>query len=249
VTEQNWSYTLDEDAIVAMAPALRSRLAQSGAEIIDAFVLNADATNAATGNINTDDAAPAADSYYLSDGQDGLRHQWLVDNTGQGVAASAALTDAKITEMLGKMGKYAINPAEVLLITDVQTYLNGFLKTGTGAPGEYFSTLDKVGPNAVILTGQMGQYRGIPVIVSASAPTTEADGKVSATAANNTKGQITAVNRMMWYAGFRRELLIEMDRDIQRRMFIMVSSIRQAVAAHGTRSSASHVAGLRDITL
>jgi hypothetical protein len=123
------------------------------------------------------------------------------------------------------------------------------LATGTGAPGEYFSTLDKVGPNAIILTGQMGQYRGIPVIVSESAPLTEADGKVSVTSSNNTKGQVTAVNRNMWYAGFRRELLIEMDRDIQRRMYIMVSSIRQAVAAHGTRSTALHVAGLRNITV
>ena len=81
MTEQNWSYTLQEDAVIAMMPALRRRLAISGAEIIDDFALNADSTNAATGNINLDDADPANDSYYISDGQDGIRHLWIVDNT------------------------------------------------------------------------------------------------------------------------------------------------------------------------
>ena len=54
-----WSHTL-EDAVVALMPEVRARLAQAGAEAIDAFALNADNTNAGTGNINTDDAAPAA---------------------------------------------------------------------------------------------------------------------------------------------------------------------------------------------
>jgi HK97 family phage major capsid protein len=94
ITEQNWSYTLDEDAAVAMAPAIRARLAQSGAEVMDAFALNADATNAATGNINLDDADPDDASYYLSAGQDGLRHAWIVDNTGMTVAAGGDALDA-----------------------------------------------------------------------------------------------------------------------------------------------------------
>ena len=83
ITEQNWSYTLDEDAAVAMAPSIRARLCAGGGEIMDAFALNADATNAATGNINLDDADPDDASYYLSAGQDGIRHQWIVDNTAQ----------------------------------------------------------------------------------------------------------------------------------------------------------------------
>ena len=47
----------------------------------------------------------------------------------------------------------------------------------------------------------------------------------------------------MWYAGFRRDLLIETDRDIQKRMYVMVTSLRMAVAAHGTRSTNTHTAG------
>lgn len=55
-----WSYTLDEDAVVALMPEIRGRLAQAGGEAIDGFAFNADSTNAAMVNINTDDAAPVA---------------------------------------------------------------------------------------------------------------------------------------------------------------------------------------------
>jgi len=247
VTEVNWSYTLNEDSIVALMPAIRQRLAISGGEIIDDFALNADATNAATGNINLDDADPPDDSYYLSDGQDGLRHLWLVDNTGQGTDAGGnALTDADITAMLADMGKYASNQPDVLLVCDTQTYLKGFLATGTGAPGEYLKSIGDTG-FSVIVDGQVGAYRGVPIIISESAPLTMADGKASTTAGNNTLGQITAFNRSKWYAGFRRNILVEVDRDIQKRQWIMVVSLRPAVAAHGTRASATHTAGVYNI--
>lgn len=41
--------------------------------------------------------------------------------------------------------------------------------------------------------------------------------------------------------------MIETDRDIQKRMYIMVTSLRQAVAAHGTRSTNTHTAGIYNI--
>ena len=244
ITEQNWSYTLDEDAAVAMAPSIRARLAQSGGEVMDAFALNADATNAATGNINLDDADPDDASYYLSAGQDGIRHQWIVDNTAMTVAAGGdALGDGDITGAMGKMGKYAADPTQLVIVTDVGTYLSGFLGLTNVV------TVDKFGPGAVVLTGQLAAYRGVPIIVSASAPKTEADGKVSTTAGNNTLGQFSIFNRNMWYAGFRRDLLIETDRDIQKRMYVMVTSLRMAVAAHGTRSTNTHTAGAVNILI
>ena len=238
VTEQNWSYTLNEDAAVAMAPAVRGRLAQSGAEIIDSFCLNADSTNAGTGNINLDDADPDDASYYLSAGQDGIRHQWIVDNTAMAVAAGGdALADADIVSAMGKMGKYAADPMSNVIVTDVSTYLAGFLALTNVV------TVDKFGPSAVVLTGQLASYRGVPIVVSASAPKTEADGKVSTTAGNNTLGQFSIFNRNMWYAGFWRQLLIEADRDIQKRQYILVTSLRLGIAAHGTRSTNTHTAG------
>lgn len=242
VTEQNWSYTLNEDAVIAMAPALRERLAISGAEQMDAFALNADSTNAAVGNINLDDADPDDDSYYLSDGQDGIRHQWLVDYDTQTVDAGGnALADGDVLAMLVLQGKYAVNPEQCRIVCDVSTYLKGFLNLDT------VITIDKFGEKAVVITGQLAAYRGIPIVISASHPLGEADGKVSTVSGNNTLGSVSCFNRMMWYAGFLRELLIEMDRDIQKRQYLMVTSFREAVAAHGTRTSNTHTAGIRNI--
>ena len=249
VTEQRWSYNYDEDAVIAAMPLVRSLVTRTGGEQMDAFLLNADSTNAATGNINLDDADPADDSYYLSDGQDGIRHLHLVDNTGQTTAMSAALTDAKLTTMLGTMGKYAADPSRLAMVMDVGTYLNGFLSTGTGAPGSFITTLEKLGPQGILISGMLASYRGIPLLVSGQYPTSEADGKVSTTAGNNTKGGLSCYHRDMWKVGFRRQLLVEADKFIQTRQIVMVSSFRIAVAAHGTRSTAKHTAGLRDITI
>jgi hypothetical protein len=242
VAEVQWSYTLQEDSIVALMPAIRRRLTISGAEVIDAFALNADATASDSSNINLGDATPSADAYYLSAGQDGIRHQWLVDNTGQANDAGGdALSDADILAALADMGKYAVNPESVAFICDVATYLKGFMaQTNT-------RTLDKYGPGATILTGQLADYAGIPIVVSASQSLTKSDGKVDS--AGNTLGQISVVNRNMWYVGFRRNLLIEVDRDIQRRSYIMVLSLREAIGAHGTRASNTHTAGIYNISV
>ncbi len=250
VTEQAWSYTLDEDAVIAMAPAIRARLAQSGGEVMDDFALNADSTASSTWHINLDDATPAADSIYLTDGQDGIRHQYLVDNTtGVGVDENGALEDATIVGELADMGKYAVDPSRLTLVCDISTYLAGFLSAASGAPGNNVITLDKFGAGAIVMTGQLAAYRGIPIVVSASMPLTEADGKVSVTASNNAKGQIAIVNRTMWNVGFRRNLLIETDRDIQRRQYIMVTSLREAIGAWGTRASNTHTGGIYNITV
>ncbi len=242
VCEVDWSYDLDEDAVIAMMPALRSRLVLSGGEQMDAFVLNADATDAGTGNINLDDADPDADMYYLSNGQDGIRHQFLVNYTASGSSAAAAVSDAIMANALGKLGKYGLDYNQVRIVPDIATYLSMLSMTNV-------ATVDKYGPNATVVQGELGRYRGIPIIPSASMPLTEADGKVSTTAGNNTKGQIAIFHAPSWSVGYRRGLTIEVDRLIQKRQLVMVASFRIAVGAFGTRTTAKHTAGIYNITV
>lgn len=243
VAEVDWSYNLDEDAVIAMMPAVRSRISISGAEQMDYFVLNADGTDAATGNINLDDANPPNDSSYLSDGQDGIRHQFLVDNTAQQRDGGGdALADGDLQAGLNLLDKYGMDIINARLVPGIGAY---FAMLGLSN----VLTVDKYGPQATILTGELGRYRGVPIIPSSSMSKTEADGKVSTTAGNNTLGAISLYNRNFWRVGFRRGLLIEAERDIQKRMLIMVVSFRIAVAAHGTRSSATHTAGIFNFTV
>jgi hypothetical protein len=222
-------------------PSLRSEISRSGADQADAFALNADSTDADTGNINLDDSNPPDDSYYLSNGQDGIRHQYLVDNTGQSTDVSAALTDAHMRAGIGRLGKYAADVSRLVMVTDAKTYVNNMLGLTN------VLTVDKFGPQATILTGELAKYAGIPIVVSSQMAEAEDDGKVCKTAGSNDEGQIAFVHRDMWRVGFRRQLLIEMEKSIQKRMFVMVVSFRIAIAARGTRSSAVHTAGIHGI--
>lgn len=242
VLDFGWSYDLDEEGVIAELPTWRAEVTRSAAEQMDAFVLNADSTDAATGNINLDDANPPDDSYYLSAGQDGIRHLYLVDNTGQSADINTTLTDALLRAGIGRLGKYGAMADRLAMVTNPKTYVLSMLGLTNVA------TVDKFGPMATILTGELMKYGGIPVIPSESMALAEDDGKLSTTGANNDEGQIAIFHRDMWKVGFVRELLIEVDRDIRKRQFIMVTSFRIAIAARGTRSSATHTAGVHGIT-
>ena len=112
-----------------------------------------------------------------------------------------------------------------------------------------FQTVDKMGPNATLLTGQLGAVEGIPVVVSEQMVLADTDGKVTAAGNATNTGRLLLVNRTQWRKGFKRELLIETDRDIQKRQNVMVVSMRIAFAERsGSRSSATHTALQYDIT-
>jgi HK97 family phage major capsid protein len=242
VYEVDWSYDLDEDSIIAVLPSLKAELTRDGAEQIDRFILNADSTNAGSGNINSDDADPADDSYYLSKGQDGIRHLYLVDNTGQSTNINTTLTDALVLAGIGRLGKYAADNANLAIAADARTYIAMLGLTNV-------ATMDKFGPQATVLTGELAKYNNIPVIVSGAVSQMDSDGKYTTTTptSNDVYGEMSIYHRPSWRVGFRRQLLIEVDQLIQRRMFIMVVSFRIAVAARGTRSTAVHTAGVHGI--
>jgi hypothetical protein len=159
------------------------------------------------------------------------------------------LTDAGINLALRSMGKYAADPRGLLMVMDVETYIRGMLNaTTSNAPGTFIKSEADVG-YSIIVQGQVSSYRGIPIVIPTMANKAEADGKQSTTAASNTLGAMSLLNRSQWRVGFRRQMLIEVDRDIQKRQIIMVVSFRIAVGCRGTRSSQTHTAGIRNITV
>ena len=78
--------------------------------------------------------------------------------------------------------------------------------------------MDKLGPNATLLTGMLGAVEGIPVIVSEQMKLADTDGKVTDAGNATNTGRLLAVNRTQWAQGFRRELTIDVDRDTQMRL-------------------------------
>ena len=238
-----WSLTLDEDAVIAMASEVRSTLVRNTAEVIDDVLLNGDTTT--VNNINADGATiskPDAGNGHWLLGFDGLTHLPLVDNTSQANNQGAAVSDDIFNEIRGKLGKYGVRPSELAYVMDVNTYIRS-LSIGN------FRTLDKLGPNATLLQGQLGAVEGIPVIVSEQMKLADTDGKVTDAGNGTDTGRLLIVSRTQWRVGFRRELVIETDRDIQKRQNVMVISLRLAFAERtGTRSTATHTALQYNIT-
>ena len=238
-----WAYELEEDAVVAMMAEVRSTLMRNAAQVLDDVVLNADTST--TGNLNYDGSTltttTAGFAHYLL-GFDGLIHLPLVDNTSQANDHNAAVSADMFNEIRAKLGKYGVRPSELAFITDVNTFIRAQSITE-------FQTIDKMGPLATLLTGQLGAVEGIPVIVSEQLVLADTDGKVTATGNGTNTGRLLLVNRTQWRKGFKRELLIETERDVQKRQNVMVVSMRVAFAERsGTRSTAPHTALQYDIT-
>jgi HK97 family phage major capsid protein len=242
VAEIPWSLTLDEDAVIAMMPELRAGLVRNGREIIDDLVLNADTT--VTNGINSDGATIAATDagkgHWLI-GFDGLIHLPIVDNTAQATDHNAAVNDDMFNQLRLKLAKYAVRPQDCAFITDINTFIRSMSVAN-------LRTLDKYGPQATILTGELAKVEGVPLIVSEQMLLAAADGKVTDGTAG-TVGRLLLVNRSQWRTAFRRDMMIETERDIQKRQNLMVVSFRMAFAERtGTRSTATHTAIRYNIT-
>ncbi len=213
VIHQMWSGELEEDSIIPFVPFLRRQAALSVAFYSDSLVMNGDTTNAGTGNINLDDADPADTKHYLA--HDGIRHAALVDNTANLDDVGAGLVAADIIGLKALMAQgsayapmhwgYPTDPNDLIIASDFSTYAKML-------DLDEVTTLDKYGSQATILTGELGRLYGHPVIPSQVISLTEADGKVSTTANNNTKGQVVVFNRRGFVTGWRRRIRLETER-------------------------------------
>ena len=243
VAEVPWSLTLDEDAVIAMAAEVRSSLLRNSVEVIDDVLMNGDTTT--TNNINADgatiSASDAGKGQWLL-GFDGLLHLPLVDNTTQANDHNAAVSDDMFNEVRAKLGKHGVRPSELAYIMDVNTYVRSLSVAN-------FRTLNKLGPEATLLRGQLGAVEGIPVIVSEQMALADTDGKVTDAGNVTDTGRLLITNRTQWRLGFRRELMIETTRDIQKRQNIMVISMRLAfMERSGNRATATHTALQYNVT-
>lgn len=251
VIHQMWSGEMEEDSIIPFVPFLRRQAGLSVAHYADSLVLNGDNTNAATGNINLDDADPADTKHYLA--FDGIRHAWLVDNTANGVDAAGAVTLALLNNQRALMidSTRFVDWGHPTDSDDLVYVSDPFTADKIAALDEYL-TVDKYGPQATIFNGEAGRILGHRHISSIAMSKTEADGKLSTTGANNTKGQITAFNRRGFKVGWRRRVMVETERLPARDQTRIVYSLRLGFGRFTPTGAASGIeaaAGLYNITV
>ena len=240
VIHQMWSGEMEEDSIIPFVPFLRRQAMLSLAHYADSLVLNGDTTNAATGNINLDDADPADTKHYLA--FDGVRHVGLVDNTANQKDAGGAITYDMLKQQQTRMidrtylmdWGHPTRPEDLVYVAEPAT-------ADAIALLDEVITVDKFGANATVLTGQVARIGQHPLITSIAMSLTEADGKVSNTAGNNTKGQVVAFNRRGLVVGWRRRVKLETERIPASDQWRMVYSLRLGLGRFTPTGAASGI--------
>ncbi|MBN1963468.1 MAG: phage major capsid protein [Anaerolineae bacterium] len=230
-----FSAELAEDSLVPVLSMYREQAMRAIASAIDSVILNGDTTATATGNINSDDSTPSANAAYLA--FDGLRHLPLISTTANAVDAGGGPSLTLLRQVRFTLAhKYSVNPANLAWLVDGGTYakLLGLAE---------FLTMDKAGAYATALTGQIGLVDGVPVLVSAEMPLTQADGKADTT--GNTKGQAVCVYRPGWIVGYRRRIAVSVDYLPYYDAYQMTATVRLALA----NLDADVAGALYDITI
>lgn len=224
---------LDEDSIVNIRTYLGNKLATSYGELLDKAILNGDTETGATGNVNSDDGAPTAGSYFLH--QDGLRKHALTNSLDTSIGA---LDVADLRQARYSMGKRGQDPSKLILACDLGTYYKilGLSQV---------ETIEKFGQSATIVDGVLRFVDGMEVHPTSFLGTTEADGKISTTPANNTLGQALLIYKDDIITGFKRNLSLYTQFLPETDQFRWTAHTRFALKVRDEKS----VAMLRNITI
>lgn len=199
-TNEYLAYEEEEDALMVLMPIVRDAMVRRVARAMDkAFLLGA-----GTGV----DPVKGLASYDASS---------VVVPSITGPA-----TVANLRAMRKDLGALGLDPSEVTFVVSTDIYYD-LLEDAT------FQTMDKVGAQATILTGQIGNVGGSPVIVSAEFPT-EASGTATGTA---NIGAI-AFNTSNFVVGNQRGLRMDTQDLVETQRKVLVASLRTGMTQIST---------------
>ena len=215
---------LDEDSIVSIRPLLVNKFGASYTKLVDQAILLGDVVTAGTGNINSDDGAPTAGTYYLH--QDGLIKK---ARTNSKTSDLGTLDLADIRTMRAQMGVKGLEPSDLVLVVDASTY---FKLLGLAQ----VETAEKFGVSATVVNGTLQFIDGIQVLPLSYLGLTEADGKVSTTPWNNTKGRMVLIHKPSFVHGFKRQLQIVTEYLPRTDQYCLTAHLRYALNVVGTDS-------------
>lgn len=201
-----FSRSLDADSAYAILPFTTNKLARAHAIAEERTILDGD-----TDGTHQDTDVQAIGATDARTAWDGLRKKALAQ-TAQATTTSTAANLALIRKAMGKWG---IDPAELAIIVGVQSYYALMSDTSV-------LTVDKFGPQATILAGQLASLNGAPIIVSEYVRE-----DLNASGVNDgittTKTYMMLVNRSEWAMGQRMALEIEVDDSIYRETYQRVA--------------------------
>lgn len=194
-TMEYLAYEEEEDSLLALLPTIRDAMIRRVARAVDkAYLIGAGA------------------------GADPVKGLAIYDATSVVVPTSTGVaTIANLRSLRKDLGAWGLEPSELAFLVSTEVYYD-LLDDTT------FQTMDKVGPAASILTGQVGMVGNTPVIVSSMFPA-KAGG--AATATTNIGAMCIAPANFM--AGNQRGLRFDTQDLVETQRKVLVSSLRTGV--------------------
>jgi HK97 family phage major capsid protein len=188
-TNEYTAYEEEEDSLIAIMPVIRDGMIRRVARAVDkAFLLGAGSG---------------------SDPVGGLATKAVANNiTTSTPSATFVATVGTLRTLRKGLGVWGLDPADVVYIVSSEVYYN-LLEDTT------FQTMNQVGPQATLLTGQIGQVGNSPVLVSGE----------FASAAISTVG-IVCVAPSNFIVGNQRGLRLDTQELVETQRRVMVASLR-----------------------
>ena len=194
VSDRELTYATDR-----LEAIIRERINRSAGETIDAFIINADDTASASGNVN----GTYSGSPYFIQWTNGIRKVGIA-NTVVSVGTLTSASYLAVKDVLDARYQGELN--DLLFIEPSNVYNKSL------ALSELI-TMDKFWPNATISAGVLAKIWNIDVLVSKHFPSlTNTSGLVDGTDSNNTKGSFACVYKPAIQYGFGKPLQIEVGR-------------------------------------
>lgn len=199
-TNEYLAYEEEEDSMIALMPIVRDGMVRRVARAVDrAYLRGAGSGSDPVKGVGVYDASSAV-TLDISD--------------------NAVATVATLRSLRKDLGVWGLDPAEIVYVVSTEVYYN-LLDDAT------FQTMDKVGPQATLLTGQIGVVANSPVLVSGEFEDRAAGvmGAICFAPAN-------------FVAGNQRGLRVDTDSLVETQRRVMVASLRTGLTQISTNYGA-----------
>jgi len=198
-TNEYMAYEEEEDSLIALMPIVRDAMVRRTARAIDkAFLLGAGAGADPVKGLATYTTGVAA------------------ANTTASIASGAVTSVASLRALRKALGALGLDPQDVTFIVSTEMYYNLLEDTS-------FQTMNQVGVQATLLTGQIGQVGNSPVLVSAELPA-QATGAYGA----------LAVYTPNFIVGNQRGLRMDTQELVETQRRVLVASLRTGMTQIAT---------------
>lgn len=147
-----FSEEITEDSMIPVLPYLRDSMSRAMANAQEQAVINGQKS----GTIDSGYSIASSDVRKAWDG-----YRYLVQSAAKVDCSTWAAATATnlLRQIRSKMGKYGVDPKNLVWVTSIAGY-HQMLNNAD------LLTLDKYGPNATLLSGELGKFDNVPIIVS-----------------------------------------------------------------------------------